>query len=317
MKYKICKFFALLFVFSMFVTTLSVVAEAQSRPQRPDKTNSKKNRRPIPKTPEQIQKEKEAAEQAERERNAVDDDEELVIDTKLVNVNALVFDKKSGGIVTGLTAKNFAIFEDGKQKPIEAFSVPETPITVTLLVEHSKLSEIFGRSSGGRFEPGHYEVVRPVGYYLSNFIRPPNDYASVVAFDIRPTPITDFTNDRNRMRSTIDILLRNRPAFREINLFDALRFVIEGGKADSVVLERSESRTSEYGGMVDVTSGRRAIILVASGIDTLSRLNQGDIKKVIHRAGIPIYIISTGNLFLKLNEDRLGARDSISGFPGV
>jgi hypothetical protein len=34
-----------------------------------------------------------------------------------------------------------------------------------------------------------------------------------IAFDIRPTPITDFTNDPNRIRQTIDILLRNSPRF--------------------------------------------------------------------------------------------------------
>src|SRR5690606_27148002 len=106
-------------------------------------------------------------------------------------------------------------------------------------------------------------------------IKPPDDYASVVAFDIRPTPITDFTNDPGRIRDTINLLLRNRPAFRENNLFDALKFVLVGGKADSVVLEHSEQEKSEYAGMMDLKARRKAIILVASGIDTFSRTNYG------------------------------------------
>ena len=117
------------------------------------------------------------------------------------------------------------------------------------------------------------EVIRPVAYFLSKFIKAPDDYASVIAFDLRPTPITDFTNDPNRLRQTVDLLLRNSPAFRENNIYDAVKFALLGGKGDSVVLENSKERTAIYGGMVAVKSKRRAIILVTSGIDTFSKIN--------------------------------------------
>jgi VWFA-related protein len=133
---------------------------------------------------------------------------------------------------------------------------------------------------------------------------------------MRPTPITDFTNDSNRLRATVDLLLRNNPAFRENNLYDALKFTLVGGKGDAVVLEDSKERTAMYGGMVDLKAKRKAIILVASGIDTFSKINYDDIRKIIQAAGIPIYIISTGNLFYKRFEHRLGATDGIDGMPG-
>jgi VWFA-related protein len=166
------------------------------------------------------------------------------------------------------------------------------------------------------FEPGVYETIRPVAQFVSQFIKPPNDYASVIAFDMRPTPITDFTNDPARLRQTVNLLLRNQPAFRENNLYDAIKFALVGGKGDSVVLENSEKETAEYGGMVSVKSKRRAIILVASGIDTFSKINYGDARKIIQEAGIPIYIISTGNLFFKKYESQLGDVDGITGMPG-
>ena len=169
--------------------------------------------------------------------------------------------------------------------------------------------------SGG-WDNGTAEVIRPVAYFLSNFIKAPDDYASVIAFDIRPTPITDFTNDPARLRATVDLLLRNRPAFRENNLFDAVKFALVGGKGDSVVLENSKERTTQYGGMVDVKAKRRAIILVASGIDTFSKTNYGQARKVIQNSGIPLYIISTGNLFYKKYENQLPATDSLTGMPG-
>jgi VWFA-related protein len=153
-----------------------------------------------------------------------------------------------------------------------------------------------------------------VAQFLSRFIKPPGDYASVIAFDIRPTPITDFTNDPNRIRQTIELLLRNSPAFRENNLYDALKFALIGGRGDAVVLEKSESRTADYSGMVDVKSKRKAIILVASGIDTFSKINFGEIRKIVQEAGVPIYIISTANLYCKLVCDRL---DPMSVMPGM
>ncbi|HKX84126.1 MAG TPA: VWA domain-containing protein, partial [Pyrinomonadaceae bacterium] len=229
---------------------------------------------------------------------------------------AVVFNKKTGQIITGLKKENFAIFENGVKQNISNFTTPESPITVTLVLEYSKWTEVFGRAGGGYFEPGVYESVRPVAQFLTRFIKPPDDYASVIAFDMRPTPITDFTNDPNRIRQTIELLLRNSPAFRENNLYDAIKFSLVGGRGDSVVLEKDQPEQSDYTGMVSVKSKRKAIILVASGIDTFSKINYGEIRKIIQQAGIPIYIISTGNLFYKKYEMYLPATDTISGAPG-
>jgi VWFA-related protein len=218
--------------------------------------------------------------------------------------------------MTGLKKENFVVFENGVKQDISNFSSPEAPITVSLVVEYSKWTEVFGSAAGGYFEPGTYEVIRPVAQFVSKFIKPPNDYASVIAFDMRPTPITDFTNDPRRLQETVNILLRNTPAFRENNLYDALKFALVGGKTDSVVLDNSKERTQEYGGMVDVKAKRRAIILVASGIDTFSKINYDEVRKIIQEAGIPIYIISTGNLFYKKYEAYLPATDGLTGMPG-
>ncbi|MBX3288725.1 MAG: VWA domain-containing protein [Acidobacteria bacterium] len=305
------------FVALLMCLLVSVDAVAQSRPQRPTPTgNEKRNQRPTPKTEEELRKEEEERKLAEEAKNAIVDDDVLTINTNIVNVDAVVYNKKTGQIVTGLTRENFAIYENGVKQEIASFATPEAPITVSLVVEYSKWSEVFGSASGQIFEPGVYETVRPVAYFLSRFIKAPDDYASVIAFDMRPTPITDFTNDPGRIRQTIDILLRNRPAFRENNLFDALKFALVGGRGDSVVLDNSEDRQSDYAGMVEVRSKRKAIILVASGIDTFSKINYGQMRKIIQEAGIPIYIISTGNLFYKKYEPWLGPTDSLTGMPG-
>jgi VWFA-related protein len=292
---------------------------AQSRPQRPEAAggDKKKNQRPKPKTEEELLKEAEEKRRAEEERNATVEAGVTAIDTDIVSVDAVVYNRKTKQIITGLKKENFAIFEDGVKQPISSFSNPEAPITVTLIVEYSRWTEVFARPQSGRFGPRMAEVVYPAAQFLTQFIKPPNDYASVIAFDKRPTPITDFTNDPQRIRQTIELLLRSNPVYEENNLFDAMKFVIAGGKGDAVVLEKDYGQKDEYSGMAALKAKRRAIILIASGMDSRSATSYDGARKVIQQAGIPVYIISTGNLFLKLYEHLLPAEDDIiTGMPG-
>ncbi len=234
------------------------MAIAQSRPQKVEpKGNEKKNQRPKPKTPEELKAEEEEKKRLEQEKNATVEEGVLTVETDIVNVDAVVFNKKTGQIITGLKKENFGVFEDGVKQNVSSFSTPEAPITVTLVLEYSKWTEMFGQAGGGYFDQGAYETIRPVAQFLTAFIKPPSDYASVIAFDMRPTPITDFTNDPARINQTINLLLRNRPAFRENNLFDAIKFSLVGGRGDSVVLENSENEKADYGGMVSVKSKRQ------------------------------------------------------------
>jgi VWFA-related protein len=305
-------FFAIALSILMLLGT-NLPSFSQSRRQPPT-SNEKKNKRPA-----------EGQKPGDQQQEPLPTDivptkpqdlEKVSISTQIVNVDAVVYHKKSGQIVTGLKKGNFAIFADGQQQTITNFSTPEAPITVALVVEYSKWGEMFGLYGNRGYEPGTYEVIRPTAMFLSQFIKPPDDYASVVAFDIRPTPLTDFTNDPARLSQVVTLLLRNSPAFRETNLFDALKFVMVGGRADSVVLEENKSDKSDYSGITAIQGRRRAVLLIASGIDTFSKINYGDARKVLQNAGVPVYIIGTANLFKKIYGDQLPATDSMLGMPG-
>lgn len=305
-------FFVSIVVFSLLTSLGLSSAFAQSRRQPPT-SNDKKNKRPAETTPPgEKTDEPPPPDLTGKPQEA----EKISVTTQIVNVDTVVYHKKSGQIVTGLKKENFSIQVDGAPQLITNFSTPEAPITVAMVVEYSKWSELFGRASGGGWDPGTYEVIRPVAMFLEKFVKPPDDYVSVVAFDLRPTPLTDFTNDPTRIGQVVSLLLRNYPAFRETNLFDALKFTLVGGRGDSVVLEDSKSEKSDYAGLVSVQGRRRAVLLVASGIDTFSKINYGDARKIAQNAGIPIYIIGTGELFFKKYGDMLPATDSITGMPG-
>ena len=296
-----------------FSSFQSVSVRAQARRQPPS-SDQKKNKRP----PEGQQTEEQKQEPLPKEiLGKPQDAEKLSVTTNLVNVDAVVYNKKTGQPTLQLKQDNFAVFVDGVKKDITNFATPEAPITVTLVVEYSKTSEALGYYGSSGMDRGQDEVIRPAAMFLSQFITS-QDYVSVIAYDMRPTPLTDFTNNPQRIQQVISLLLRNTPAFRESNLFDAIKLTLAGGRADSVVLEDSKESKSEYAGMVAVPGGRRrAVLLVGSGLDTFSKINMDQARKIVQNAGIPIYIVGTGQIFVKKYGDTMdpGRGSNIGGIP--
>jgi len=291
------------------VPSVSVPGQARRQPPSSDQ---KKNKRPTEQTDEQKQ-EPLPPELVGKPQDA----EKVSVTTNLVNVDAVVYNKKTGQPAMSLKKENFAIFVDGVKKEITNFATPDAPITITLVVEYSKLAETLGYYGSNGMERGQNEVIRPTAMFISKFITP-QDYVSIIAYDMRPTPLTDFTNNPQRLQLVISLLLRNSPAFSESNLFDALKLTLVGGRADSVVLEDSKESTAEYAGMVAVPGGRRrAVLLVSSGLDTFSKINMDQARKIVQNAGIPIYIVGTGQMFVKKFGDNMdpGRGSSIRGIP--
>ena len=244
----------------------------------------------------------------------------ISISTDLVNVEAVVYNKKTGAVLAGLKKENFEIYEDGIKQEIENFATPEAPVTMVLLLEYSKLVDYLGQGTGGMFEPGRVEILRPAYEFVSRFVQP-KDYISVVAFDIRPTPIVDFTDNKQKLMGAIQLLMRNNPAFSESNFFDALKFVLRGGKGDAVVLEEGKQDVdkkgqAEYAGLYEVNA-RTAILYIGSGLDTFSKINFDEARKIVENSGIPLYVIGTGNLFLKRFDQYLdpGRGGNFNGIP--
>lgn len=221
---------------------------------------------------------------------ATDDDGNVIaLSTNVVSLEVVVYDKKTGRIFADLKPSNFTILEDGVKQDIANFQVGDSSITLVMILEYSRV-----------IGPLVFEVLEPAAQFIERFVRA-NDYISIVPFDIRPKVLTDFTNDPATLRSSIALLYRNFPAFTESNLFDTLKFVIKGGKLDG----------EDYTGLEEV-QGRTAILLIALGIDTFSRINYDQARKIVENAGVPIYCIGIGNLFYKLNDPRLAPETNLT-----
>ena len=151
MKYlKSSQLFAAALVAALLLGTFATLAFSQARRQ-PPAANQKKNKRPS----ETVQPgEKQQEEPLPPDLTGKPQEaEKVTISTQIVNVDTVVYHKKSGQIVTGLKKENFALFSDGNPQVITNFSTPEAPITVVMVLEYSKWSEMFGYYGSGGYDP--------------------------------------------------------------------------------------------------------------------------------------------------------------------
>ena len=224
----------------------------------------------------------------------------IKISTQVVNVEASVIDKKTHRLVTGLTKKNFTIYEDGVKQEITNFNTGDGPVTAVLLLENNFRNQYYYNY----FDPSiAQEVFMSAAGFVQNFVKP-SDNVAVVTFSMKPKVIQDFTNDRQKLGNALQQAYRDLLNFSESNIFDALSFTLLGGKA--IQLYEENAGPSEYLGLQEV-EGHTAVILITTGVDTFSKITFDKAMKIVSGAGVPIFTIGVGNLYFKKYGDNLPA----------
>jgi Ca-activated chloride channel family protein len=176
--------------------------------------------------------------------------------TNLVNVDVLVT-TENGQPIPGLQKNNFKVYDDGTEQSITNFGISKTPMTVTLLIEFSRL-----------FWGFDYLALRD-SYEFLNFMQP-QDWVATIYYDMQQHILTDFTHDRSEVRSGLDTL--RIPEFSENNLYDSLAFTLDRMKN---------------------IQGRKAILLISTGCDSFSKLNYDQILKIVKDSDTMVYPVST------------------------
>jgi len=179
-------------------------------------------------------------------------------DVNLVSIDVSVLDNK-GHFIPNIPRGNFRVLEDNVPQQIKSFGKSQAPMTVCLLIEFSAKWQWYGSYTW-------YQTLT-ASYGFAETLKP-EDYVAVIAYDMKPEILSDFTTDR---RQTYEALQRLRiPGFSEMNLFDAL--------ADTT------DRMSKI-------EGRKAVVLLSSGVDTFSKLTLDKARKAVQDNGVPIYAI--------------------------
>jgi Ca-activated chloride channel homolog len=111
-------------------------------------------------------------------------DEIVKVDVDLVNVDALVLQKKTARVVGGLKKEDFVLFEDGTKQEITHFSQDTLPLSVLLLIDR-----------GGCLDPFNAQVHRAASDAISRL--KPSDEVAVMTYHDTTRLLQGFTRDRS------------------------------------------------------------------------------------------------------------------------
>src|ERR1044071_1593298 len=155
------------------------------------------------------------------------DEQVIKLSAQVVNVDVTVIEKKTGRLIPNLTKKNFVVYEDGVKQEVTNFLSGEGPMTAVLLIENNYRN----RRWQGYFNPSFaQEVFQSAATFVQGFVKK-DDQIAIVTYSMRPKVIQDFTGDRNRLYQAVLAAYRDTLNFSEANIYDALSFVLLGGKA--------------------------------------------------------------------------------------
>jgi VWFA-related protein len=268
----------------------SVVSAQSGRQPEKKKTEKKAD----------VQKQPEAQEPVPPMPKDAKDQVPIKLSTQVVNVEVNVIDKKSGRLIPNLTQKNFTVYEDNVKQELTNFSTGEGPMTAVLLLENNYSNRYFRNY----FDPSFaQEVFQSAATFVRGFVKP-KDQIAIVTYSLKPKVIQDFTDNSQALYQAVVSAYRDTLNFSEANIYDALAFALLGGKA--IQLFEEEKGESEYVGLEEV-EGHSAVILVTLGLDTFSKLTYDKAMKIVARAGVPIFSVHVGNLFMKKYGDNPGA----------
>jgi VWFA-related protein len=188
---------------------------------------------------------------------------QIRVRVNLVNVLFTVVDKKKQ-LVTNLTKNDLEVFEDKKPQKILFFNRENNlPLRIGVLID----------TSNSIRERLHFEQQAATSF-LDDTVRPQEDEAFVVGFDVEPVMVQDYTDDVDKLARGIDSL----QAGGGTGLYDAIYYAC---KEKMIYIPAPEPYL------------RRVLIIVSDGQDNFSEHSRDEALAMAQKAEAIIYAIST------------------------
>jgi Ca-activated chloride channel homolog len=193
-----------------------------------------------------------------------------------VGLSPIVTDEK-GRAVHGLTAKDFAVFEDGKPQRIETFEATDSPLAAILVLDISE-----------SMTPKLEDARRAAHAFVAAL--KPEDEIGLYTFNSTVVGAVDLTKNHAAVQTAID---EARPA-GETALYDVTAAALRRLKA---------------------IKHRKAVILFTDGEDNQSRLSVAQVIEMARGSEVSIFSIAQGTdesktlrVFLDRLADQTGGR---------
>lgn len=202
------------------------------------------------------------------------DQARIVVDVTRVNLLFTVSDKK-GRFVNDLTQNDFQILENKKPQSIVQFtSESNLPLRLAILIDTSN-------SIRERFKFQQEAATD----FINTVIRPREDKAAVVSFDMSAELVADLTDDTDKLAAAIRGL---RPGGGTA-LYDAIFFACRDKLMQDQPMEKY----------------RRAMVILSDGEDNQSRWTREQALEMAHKADVVIYAISTNRTGIESDGDKV------------
>ena len=211
---------------------------------------------------------------------------DIKVRVDLVNVLMTVTNKRNR-LELSLGKEDFRVFEDNKPQTIRYFSrETDLPLRIGVLVDTS--TSIHDRL--------HFEQEAAIEF-LKTTLRPGKDLGFVIAFDIQPQVVQDYTDDLEKLSTAIRGLLSGGAT----TLYDAIYFACQ---AKLLFFPPPEPYL------------RRVMIIISDGQDNQSQHTREEALAMAQRAEVTIYAVSTsaessqghGDKVLKRLAEQTGGR---------
>jgi VWFA-related protein len=173
-------------------------------------------------------------------------------------VSLYVSVEKGDGLVQGLTAQNFRLYEDGKAQEFR-LEDPELPATIAILLEYSQSSWMFAD-----------DIAAAMDGMLKS--APEGNWYALATFSQDLHVEADFTKKIGKIRMAYEDLAQ--PTWNEVDTYDAVYEMLD---------------------KMSLMNGRRILIVVGSGFDSFSRHNFDDVQNKAESCNVAIFGVGLGS----------------------
>jgi Ca-activated chloride channel family protein len=193
-------------------------------------------------------------------------DEPVKLRADLVTVEVTVTDM-DGNFIRGLTADDFAVFDDGEPQKIGFFEASEASMT-------RPLAAVFSIDISGSIRPQEVPKERAAAESFMRMVRPESVFA-VIAFNHEIRVLQDFTSDPRKISKAFGCIGEAAGSSRVF------------GSIDRAIAMLKQAPRLRNGRRL-----RRVVIVVTDGYDSVDPLDQAGLISRANEAEVTVYSVT-------------------------
>ncbi len=216
--------------------------------------------------------------QAQEKKQSAGDDI-LKIDTDLVMVEVTAMDKR-GNYVRNLTADDFRLLIDGRQRKIDFFNVTDET------TQSRPLAVVFALDLSGSLKPAEIETLRTSALKFTEIMKGESVFAAM-AFNYEVKVFQEFTPEQKKIER----------AFAKMEHFGGSTRIYDAIDKAVLMLSRRAHFSKSNKPL------RRVVIVITDGFDSSSMVESRELIRRANAAGVTVYSITLPSYILSASRN--------------